>query len=1337
MNSKADLKTARESIGKKDFGEAVKACKRVLLWEGENYNAWVFLGVAYTGLENDSEAEEAYKRAIEINSDNMLGWQGLVSFYEKRNKLEPLAKTLELLIPRVTESGDGAKLADYYKKLLHVYKQQNDQDQYLEILKEFLPQSPHYDLIKDQPNLPSQIEIWKTIIAKSEKEQSQKIESEVASRRFRVSAGTPEQVLAGVEADVYSASKLGYMYENVLALVPEKDKDEQNVWKLKLLHFYSKRLLGSKDKAELYEKVLSLAKELIAQNDPLPLQILIESADVYSPDEYDWTLLEQLMTRFPAHGLSKLARGYQLNKEGNIDQAFDLFSEGLDACPDSLFGYQCISWAYYDSKEYETGLEYATRGKDLVKKIKLETGVSKSNILLSLEICMAHCYRLLDKKYHMDATALYKSILQHYPDQTEALEGMGLILIDEKRLDEAVKNFEKVRQLDAANHTSIAELGWIYCEKKEYQMAIDCINKALEIAGTDIADYYYRLGRVYWSMQDPDNAFKFLMQAVKLDPYFANGFTYLGHYYREIKKDGIRAKKCYQKAYILNPLDTDAALRLSDYMVAENQPDEAEAIFRQISESSPKVGWAWRRLGYVNMNIQSYNEAIVCFQKALRADTSDVKCWEGLAEAYSRAGRYVAALKAFGRATLLDPQSVHAHNEQSYVQQKVGLLDDAIAGFKHTLAIAAKQNKPDYIPALAGLAETYLEHAKEDFQAGFFGRASDGCNLVFETALRGLQADATIISFWKLVGDACGFYRHIPSYLNNCAYGNLQAVMQLLGGTKAHDMLKLEPDITSHWVTEFLALQDVDENFSLPQKTALDVILSCASNAYKQVIVLCKNHQAIAPAFWHDLAVIYYHLSLNNNSTQIEATLAIKCAKIALKLEPTQYMFWNTLGVIAMTVADIPSMAQYAFIKAMEFNNRSAIPWTNYGFLCLSTKDYELANQSFEMAHSLDPEWISAWVGQAYVASLWGTDAAALFEHAFESSNGSAMESSYGFADTVYHGLASGQLHEQTAAITPVFALEKLTEKRLNDALSLNLMGLLLERLGQYGRASESFASAILALETQIEEGKISQEEGENRLTKVHSNLGRVLCANGDFEGAISSCSVTDASSVYAHLNAGIAYYFMDRLPESLNMFEMALNATQDDISLRQDVVVLLSKVLWALGGDEQRTVAKDQLFASITDNPDYLPAIFSLCVMGMLQDDATLTAAALQELAKVSISIAYDSDKEQHISWLFYKFHQLQGDGLQATRALMKSVHQTPWLALVWARLSKHLVQLNDPKMNTMTSSTLVINKQKSRTANSQSEAYQYAAISAKDKKLAQKAVLTAPWRLSAWKTL
>lgn len=38
----------------------------------------------------------------------------------------------------------------------------------------------------------------------------------------------------------------------------------------------------------------------------------------------------------------------------------------------------------------------------------------------------------------------------------------------------------------------------------------------------------------------------------------------------------------------------------------------------------------------------------------------------------------------------------------------------------------------------------------------------------------------------------------------------------------------------------------------------------------------------------------------------------------------------------------------------------------------------------------------------------------------------------------------------------------------------------------------------------------------------------------------------------------------------------------------------------------------------SISENPTYLPAIFSLCVMGIMENDETLTLAALQELAKI-----------------------------------------------------------------------------------------------------------------------
>jgi hypothetical protein len=43
----------------------------------------------------------------------------------------------------------------------------------------------------------------------------------------------------------------------------------------------------------------------------------------------------------------------------------------------------------------------------------------------------------------------------------------------------------------------------------------------------------------------------------------------------------------------------------------------------------------------------------------------------------------------------------------------------------------------------------------------------------------------------------------------------------------------------------------------------------------------------------------------------------------------------------------------------------------------------------------------------------------------------------------------------------------------------------------------------------------------------------------------------------------------------------------------------------------------------SISDSPHYLPAIFSLCVMGILENNSTLTMATLDELAKLPADVA------------------------------------------------------------------------------------------------------------------
>ncbi|KAI9271925.1 hypothetical protein BDA99DRAFT_534395 [Phascolomyces articulosus] len=1366
-NAKANLKAAREAIGAKKFDDAVKACNRIILWESGNYNAWVFLGVAYTGLENDEEAEKSYRRAIEINPEQLLAWQGLVSFYEKRGRKDDMAKIIHEILPKVIESGDGNRLVDYLNKLVDIYEK-NDQDKYIVTLKLFLPDSPYYNIIKDTKGIRQPLDIWTTITELTEADQSRMVESRVQSRRMGIHAGPPEEIRAQVEAEVYSKSQLGDMYEKLLDLADTHEKT--CALQLKLLSFWFKRLPAIPEKSTIYKNIMDLADTLVQENtdNALPYEILLESTDAQDIEQYDKDLLNAIKSKFPDTGLGKLIQGYHLYQTGEIDGAFDLFGDGLELFPGSLFGYQSLSWIYYECKEYETGLEYATKGRDLVRKKGRETGKTLEKVLISMELCMAHCYRHLDTKYYPDATALYKKVLALDPNEISALEGTALIQREGGHFDQALEYFEKVYRLDPTRHIALAEIGWIYCEKEDYEKAIQYITQATELAQEEVAEYYYRLGRVYWAIGGDENtkkAFKYFMQAVKLNPEFASGFTFVGHYYRQVQNDPMRAKKCYQKAFMLDALDTDAAFYLSNYYVQDNETREAEAVFKQVTELAPKTGWAWRRLGYAMMNTNDYAESITCFQKALRCDTSDLRCWEGLAEAYAHEGRFVAALKAFGRATDLDPTSIHANYEKALVKQKIGLLDEAIEGFMTTLELAQEQNKPNYLPAIKGLADTYLEQAKEEIQQGFFGRAADSCGKVIKTAWIGLQQDASIIGFWKLMGDACALYRIVPTNLHLCAYTELQQAMMLLletDGTSPHQRLGFpENDTSADLLNDFVGLDVTVDGFYLPPKTALSVILTCAGFAYKRGLVLCKGHRLIAPALWHDIALLYHWMAEENRSDdgqeQVYVETAMRCVRTALKQEPTQYLYWNTLGVVA--IRDSPKISHYAFTKAMELNSRSAVPWTNYGFLCLSRKDYELANQAFDMAHALDPEWISAWVGQAYVASLWGTsDASAIFQHAFESSNGSSTESSYGYAETAFTQLSSLPKVDENGVnviLSPAFALQKLTEQKLDDALALNLLGLLLERMGHYDRASEALAGAILALEAQAEQGRITQDEMNQRVAKVHCNLGRTLCASENFEGALSSYHsalehmTTGSTRVYCQLGAGIAYYFTDRLEESLGMFETALNETESDLDLRMDVTVLLSKVLWALGGEEQRSVAKDQMFSSIADNPSYLPAIFSLCVMGILEEDDTLTDAALQELTKMPVDAAYDKDQDQKITWLFSRYFRLKNNPEQAIRSLAKSVYRLPWLSGLWNHLASNLLEFPDNNTaatkNTITLSALTLtNHSKTTTADAKAEAYEHAAqasladeneVSAKQ--AANRAVMIAPWRANAWKTV
>uniref|UniRef100_A0A8C8DD58 Tetratricopeptide repeat domain 37 n=1 Tax=Oncorhynchus tshawytscha TaxID=74940 RepID=A0A8C8DD58_ONCTS len=131
---KSALKNARDAIKNKEFKEALKHCKAALKLEKNNYNAWVFIGVAASELEQPDQAQTAYRKALELEPEQLLAWQGLANLYEKSDQTDfkaELPKVYQKLI-ELYESSDKTKCYEAIRKLADIFHMEKD---YLQVAR--------------------------------------------------------------------------------------------------------------------------------------------------------------------------------------------------------------------------------------------------------------------------------------------------------------------------------------------------------------------------------------------------------------------------------------------------------------------------------------------------------------------------------------------------------------------------------------------------------------------------------------------------------------------------------------------------------------------------------------------------------------------------------------------------------------------------------------------------------------------------------------------------------------------------------------------------------------------------------------------------------------------------------------------------------------------------------------------------------------------------------------------------------------------------------------------------------------------------------------------------
>jgi len=251
---------------------------------------------------------------------------------------------------------------------------------------------------------------------------------------------------------------------------------------------------------------------------------------------------------------------------------------------------------------------------------------------------------------YQNAESLWRTTLAGNPDCAVAHDGLGYVLLENGKAEEALAHFQKAAQLDPG-----------------------------------YAQAHYNWGRVLLQKGDADGAIAQFQTAVQLNPAYADALNNFGGALL-LKGEVDEAINQLQKAVQLNPHNAEAHYNLGSALMRKGRMNEAITELHASLQIKPDYAEAHYELGLTLLQTGETDEAINQLQKAvqIKADYADA-CYN-LGIALLKKNRGDEAITQFQRTLQINPGSADAHYNLGVLFQN-GRMDEAITQFQQALEI--------------------------------------------------------------------------------------------------------------------------------------------------------------------------------------------------------------------------------------------------------------------------------------------------------------------------------------------------------------------------------------------------------------------------------------------------------------------------------------------------------------------------------------------------------------------------------------------------------------------------------------------------------------------------
>jgi tetratricopeptide (TPR) repeat protein len=402
------------------------------------------LGYTYEQQKQYKKAIDAYRKAVELDRDNLDAVRGLAQNLMNDGQTDAALEQYKVIAEANPED------AQTYLRMAEIYRRTGKFDLALD------------NLNKAQSMVPESLEVPYALAAVYQ-----------AQGRYDEAEQTLRDLLKKTE-------KPDGNYN-------QDDKNRRAVF-LERLGTIHRDKNDNQLALETFGKMLTLGDENASRG----YQEIIETYRQAKEWQQATDAAREATQKLPSDRDLKMAYAGQLAEMGQPDQGISQVKALLKGTPEDREVYISLSQIYSRLKQWPEA------ENTLDQAYKLSTRDDEKQYV---EFLQGAAYER-QKKYD-PAEDVFRKVLAADPQNAAVLNYLGYMLVDRgQKLDESLIMIKKAVELEPANGAYLDSLGWAYFKLGKYELAEDNLNKAAQRMGTDptvqehLGDLYQKTGRL-------------------------------------------------------------------------------------------------------------------------------------------------------------------------------------------------------------------------------------------------------------------------------------------------------------------------------------------------------------------------------------------------------------------------------------------------------------------------------------------------------------------------------------------------------------------------------------------------------------------------------------------------------------------------------------------------------------------------------------------------------------------------------------------------------------------------------------------------------------------------